>query len=527
MKHSSPIWICTIIFAALFAGVVSLQFAAGAYGSEFSQFPDEPSHYINGLLIHDYLLAGLPGNPLTYAENYYRHYPKVALGVWPPGFYVFEALWLMVFPLGKASVLVWMALQTTALAFLAGWAVARHHGAWGWLVAPFVPVLWYVQYGTAIILTDVFVALFGLLAMFAWSRYAETEKTSDALWFGLFTSIAILGKASGISVIWLPPAFILLTRRWNLLKRPGLYWAALIVVVLAGPATLYSYRKLAAVNATVPWQPSFFADYFSYLVENLGWPVLMVAICGLGWRLWRPSLSVFTQAAIFALGTYVFHASLPHAPENRYIMTALVPMLILAADMLFRLGRPGLWAAPVLAILLCAQNYRLVPMAQRGFQKAASSIAAMQPAGSTVVLIASDGYGEGALVAELASLEKRPGRYIVRGSKLLSDQDWISSDYKSYFDSPETLGKALREASIELLVLDYNPGDRIWKHLQLLEELMAKQSGQWQLLEEIHASPDLSRGQRRIRIYRQNGVIAEPAAIEKMRFNMRSLGQKI
>jgi hypothetical protein len=47
-------------------------------------------------MVYDYL-AGVPKeNPLAWAENYYLHYPKVAIGQWPPGYHVMEALWSLV-----------------------------------------------------------------------------------------------------------------------------------------------------------------------------------------------------------------------------------------------------------------------------------------------------------------------------------------------------------------------------------------------------------------------------------------------
>jgi len=54
-------------------------------------------------MVYDYL-AGVPKeNPLAWAENYYLHYPKVAIGQWPPGYHVMEALWSLVWGPSRAS----------------------------------------------------------------------------------------------------------------------------------------------------------------------------------------------------------------------------------------------------------------------------------------------------------------------------------------------------------------------------------------------------------------------------------------
>ena len=71
----------------IFAVVVALQWTHGAYQAEFGAHPDEAAHYVTGLMIRDYIAAGMPGHPMAYTQNYYNHYPKVALGNWPPLFY--------------------------------------------------------------------------------------------------------------------------------------------------------------------------------------------------------------------------------------------------------------------------------------------------------------------------------------------------------------------------------------------------------------------------------------------------------
>src|SRR5687768_1549891 len=75
----------------LFTGIaLTLQRVCGAYHGEFNGYPDEPAHYVTGLLIRDYIAQGLPQPPMAFAKNYYLHYPKVALGHWPPLFYMAE-----------------------------------------------------------------------------------------------------------------------------------------------------------------------------------------------------------------------------------------------------------------------------------------------------------------------------------------------------------------------------------------------------------------------------------------------------
>jgi hypothetical protein len=70
--------------------------------------------------LRDYILHGLGKSPLAFARNYYAHYPKLAIGHWPPVFYVAQALWIIMFPATRNSVLVMMALVTAMLAAWCG-----------------------------------------------------------------------------------------------------------------------------------------------------------------------------------------------------------------------------------------------------------------------------------------------------------------------------------------------------------------------------------------------------------------------
>ena len=71
------------------------------------------------LLIRDFLLSGDYADPLAYAIDYYVHYPKVALGHWPPLFHLVSAAWMMLFSASRISLLLMMAF----LAALLGWSV--------------------------------------------------------------------------------------------------------------------------------------------------------------------------------------------------------------------------------------------------------------------------------------------------------------------------------------------------------------------------------------------------------------------
>jgi hypothetical protein len=73
-----------------------LQVLGGAYTSGFGGYPDEPAHLVTSLMVRE-VIAGLDfGHPLQFAQQYYYHYPKVAIGVRPPVFYGALGTWFLV-----------------------------------------------------------------------------------------------------------------------------------------------------------------------------------------------------------------------------------------------------------------------------------------------------------------------------------------------------------------------------------------------------------------------------------------------
>ena len=55
--------------------------------------PDEAAHYVTGVMLRDYVAGGHFSSPRAFVEQYYAHYPKIGLFVWPPLFHGTEGNW--------------------------------------------------------------------------------------------------------------------------------------------------------------------------------------------------------------------------------------------------------------------------------------------------------------------------------------------------------------------------------------------------------------------------------------------------
>src|SRR5271165_727018 len=153
LRSNVPVFLA--FYIPLLALTIALQMKSGTYASEFGHEPDEPAHVVSALMVHDYLAARFPGSPLRYAETYYIHYPKVAIGIWPPLFHTMAALWMLIFPATHGSLLVFMALHCSLLAVMLAWFVRRWFGGWLGLLSGALFISFYlVQYGTSLFMLD-------------------------------------------------------------------------------------------------------------------------------------------------------------------------------------------------------------------------------------------------------------------------------------------------------------------------------------------------------------------------------------
>jgi hypothetical protein len=90
--------------------IVALQAAGGAYASGFGGYPDEPAHAVTSLMMRDFI-AGLDfRHHLQFAPQYFLHYPKVAIGYWPPIFYGALGIWFLIFDASRGTTLIFIAV---------------------------------------------------------------------------------------------------------------------------------------------------------------------------------------------------------------------------------------------------------------------------------------------------------------------------------------------------------------------------------------------------------------------------------
>src|ERR1700685_2548586 len=110
--------------AAVGLALLAVQWSAGAWNAEFNSNPDESAQFVSGRMIWEYLTTLPRENPVTWAKQYYLHYPKVAIGHWPPGYHLAEGSWSLIFGSSRNSAM-WLQWFIALVALMALYTLAR------------------------------------------------------------------------------------------------------------------------------------------------------------------------------------------------------------------------------------------------------------------------------------------------------------------------------------------------------------------------------------------------------------------
>lgn len=461
--------------ALLFISTVTIQWCSGAFVSEFGIHPDEASHYVTGLMVHDYCWQHDWLHPRAFAEQYYIHYPKVALGHWPPFFYVLQALWMSVFSFDRVSMVLLMAVLTTWVAVI---VYREGRSVYGWQAGLGMGVLFLllppVQEGSVALMADILVALLCMQAVLAFSRFLEDNRWQDACAFGVWSSLAIMTKGSGLALALLPLSALVLSRRFALLRRWTFWLPAVIVAVLCAP---WYYLTLGMV------QKGWFEDevsggyffkaalfYMNGMFISLGAGLIALAVIGFCARLILPTWRGGASARWSAYGgwfvsSFLFQCLVPCGVEDRFLLPVL-PVLVFAvaagAEQVSRwlAGRsarpmPRL-LGPVLIGILFLLFVNPLPKATAvfGYAKVANEVLRNAEQHGLALLVAADSCGEGMFVAEIAQRDRQHSHVVLRTSKVLSSSHWVGKDFTLRFTNNEDAARYLDQLSVDFIVLD-------------------------------------------------------------------------
>ena len=487
-----------LIYLALLIIILGISWRDNAFRGEFGNYPDESAHYVTGLLFHDYFVSLHYLSPTKFAENFYMHYPKVALGHWPPAFYVIQGIWGL-FSTSHTSLMVLMAALTALLGLVVYKMLTNQVGSLLALAAALALIcLPLVQDHTTLVMADIPLTLFSLVAAIFFGRYLKTEKLKDSLWFGAFASLAIMTKGSAVAIALLPPIAILVSGKWNVLRKSSLWCSAAIVVAACGPwywMTRHMQKGTWVQSSPTLWYTLSTAKFFSFhFFKIVGWPLGSLAL--LGFIVILIGLPQFVEqktfwAAMIGLlfGFFIVPCVIPVGREERYFLPAVPAAMAFAAAGISFLGswlptklKPAILSSTFLFIFLLTP-FRFQRERNYGFAPIAQTLTSSPQFYNAVILIASDADGEGMIISEIAMREKRPGHLVLRATKILTTANWTGTQVTVIFQTPEQVQNYLDSIPVSVVVLDHSaspPGYQLYEGP--LEQAIVSHQDSWKLL---------------------------------------------
>jgi Dolichyl-phosphate-mannose-protein mannosyltransferase len=520
----------TVLFVPFLALTVGLQAVNGAFSNEFGSYSDEPAHFVTGLMVHDFMRTGDWLSPVSFAEHFYVHYPKVAIGHWGLTFYVLQGVWEQMFGASRVSVMLLMASITSLLAISVYYLIPRwvpRFVAFAFaLCLPFTTVF---QQTTASVMCDPLSSLLLFWAAISWGRFLDNGKARHSVAFGALAALAILTRGDGLLLALLPPLSLLLSRRFDLLFSIRFWYPAGLVALICGPwylATLSMQKNGMTHEAFSAEFVSRAIPYYSReAVSIVG--IFMSILADIGLATWKgrsmgdakPNGPFYALASLLLVGL-TFHVLVPAGFEERYLSVLVAPILVLAAVGMERIARlVAKWewrptacmvavtsAASVAFLVFAVRPGSASVPANRGFSAILDDVERVSPFRRTGrLLIASDEIGEGMFVAAVAVRDARPNRYALRASKCLASSRWDGKNYRPLFESAEQVANWLAQTGIEVLVIDNQAPTDSCEQQQLLQ-VLADHKDQWQQLGKYGLVRNGQAIPECITVYRQTGL---------------------
>jgi len=461
-----------LLATAAAISIAALQWQGGAYQAEFTGAADEPSYFVTSLMVRDYLGLWPKPAPLPWAEQYYIHYPKVAFGHWPPGHFVLQSAWWIVFPATRTTALWFNVACGVAIVLLFFSQARRIRAGWpAWAAAALLLAAPVMQEAMALTMAEGTSLLAAVLFFEAMRRWMESPSARGAALAVLAIGAVFSIKATAVALVPGAVLVVMWNGAWRQLLRP---WAAaaLTVVAVLGALLMWlgggvtSIRRWGGLGANIPWR-------IDLLPDLGGWGLLILA-CGGVLIAVRHTETTVRLAAAQLCGMVVTSYFVRAMREPRHWIFALPVVLLLALAAYHWLERRTK-LAPVAAVLVAA----LVPFGMYRQQPAGFTALAGQLRTPERMLISSPaGWTEGGWIAVLAEREQRPASTILRATKTFAQIDWNGNSYKPLAETAEQVDRKLDESGVNIVVLHDTPAARPHPHHKLLADTL-RDSASW------------------------------------------------
>lgn len=481
----------TIWFLLYFCLILAVQWRTGAYFDDFSATSDEPSHFSNSLVVHDYLAGGFPEPPVAFLYRMYARYPKIAIGHWPPGFYLVMAVWMLFFGVTRTSALILIAICSAVLAVIIRGSILKETGPLEAGLSPLFGLLLPASsLYTASIMMEVPLALFATLSAIALVRLLETEKWTWAILTGLFLSMAACTKGNALALVPAYVAAIIVAAGWKWLFRIRFITPLVLMAVLSAPVFVLSLKATthwAGVSAGLSFTTQALEIYPAALWAQFGPVLLAVILYGMVWVWVRPQerrKPIWAVASAWLLFTLIFHVLVPMAIEFRYLSCGFPAVCWFGAVGIARIRRPLHWAAAAAVLCVFLVNAAQTPRRARGAMSAAVERVfelGLPQLNKGVFVASTDASGEGRAIAEGFERDRQHQFVFFRATKYISDSDWMGHRYSLILQTPEAVEKKI-DAIPAAFVIVQRDSSLTSREAVMAERTMRQYADDWKLV---------------------------------------------
>ena len=444
--------------AAGMIGVVLLtvQVSGGAFEAEFMGHPDEAAQFVSGLMVYDYLATLPRDNPIAWAGQYYLHYPKVAIGHWPPGYPAMEAVWFLFLGASRmtAMMLQWLigVVALTMLYRLCRAALPLPITAAILVLTIAAPVF---QQGLEQAMADLGCLLWSVLLMQACVRLVEKQDRTAWYLVVLWLSAAALTKGTAVCLAPVPLVALLASRKpIRIPPRLLVGEAGCLLGAAAWYFSMGGVRAWGGMSLDVPWP--------GRLIGHLaGWGFLALAVFGLRRK---PLALVAGSTVACTLGVSLVVRAVQ---EDRHWIIALPAILILSGLAVSRFRRPWVAAALLLpaVALFPFQRCHEPPSGFRDLLR--------QLRRPSRMLVSSASWGEGAWIAVTSLAERRPASFVMRATKVLALTGWSGEGYRLVTPTQDAVSRRLDELAVDIVILHTPVNHQARPHHTLLQSTMS------------------------------------------------------
>jgi 4-amino-4-deoxy-L-arabinose transferase-like glycosyltransferase len=447
-------------------------------------------------MVRDYLAHGLNRSPLSFATEYYEHYPFFAIGYWPPLYYILMGLWFLAVGVGRLQALLLVAVVASGCACMICILVRRRAGQFaGFCAGLLFLTLPEVQTWFCAVMVDQTVVLFSLAAVWFAIRYFERPSWRSAIGFAILAAAAVLTKYSGLYICAIPIVAVVVLHRFELVRARSFWMQHVIICCLVAPWLLWT-AHLAWVGLPEQRRGPVVGRVLSFSRESLlSFPpatlvfVLMgVMILMARKQAWRADTKIIALSVAANIG---FLAASPVDSERRYLQSVAAALLVLSLigwwTLIETAGRRGrVWARAALAAVALTV-FAMSSLQVLRFRRAPDAHARLavryitgQPGWvGKRILVAPD--MEGPTIAEFAMRDlHRPGYWLERPGKRFARLDWFGHHYEAKFPSAEALMADLRANPVDLVIWHNAPAALQRPDERQMREALTRWPSCWQ-----------------------------------------------